>query len=74
MSVWSERGNGTVNDAAGRSSGGWGYRHGVLIFVGAVVVGIGLGLLLDDFVPWLLTGFGVGCILFGFVGVIGRKR
>lgn len=68
------KGEWTVNDSTSGSSGGWGNRHGGLALVGATIVGAGLGLHFDDFVPLLLTGFGAGLALFGFIGILGTKR
>jgi len=40
--------------------------------VGGIFVGIGLGILLDDFFAWLLIGFGAGFILMGLIAAIGK--
>jgi hypothetical protein len=36
------------------------------------VVGIGLGILLDDFWAWLVIGIGAGFILMAFIAAIGK--
>jgi F0F1-type ATP synthase assembly protein I len=52
---------------------GRGYEYGGPAFPGAIVVGIGLGILLDDFFAWLLIGIGAGFILMGFIAAIARR-
>jgi len=37
-----------------------------------VLVGIGLGILLEDFFAWLVIGVGVGFILMGFIAALGK--
>jgi hypothetical protein len=49
-----------------------GYRYGGPAFPGGIVVGIGLGILLDDFWAWLLIGVGAGFILMAFIAAIGK--
>jgi F0F1-type ATP synthase assembly protein I len=51
---------------------GRGYEYGGPAFVGGIVVGIGLGILLDDFFAWPLIGFGAGFILMAFIAAIAR--
>jgi hypothetical protein len=36
------------------------------------IVGVGLGILLDNFWPWLLIGVGAGFILMAFISAIGK--
>ena len=48
---------GSLNSADRTSRG---YAYGGPAFVGGIVVGIGLGILLGDFFAWLLIGFGAG--------------
>ena len=55
----------------GRS--GRGYEYGGPAFPGAIVVGIGLGILLGDFFAWLLIGIGAGFILMGFIAAFARR-
>jgi hypothetical protein len=55
------------------SGGGRGYEYGGPAFVGAIVVGIGLGILLGDFVAWLLIGFGAGFILMGLIAALAAR-
>ena len=54
------------------ASSGRGYAYGGPAFVGGILAGIGLGILLDDFVAWLLIGTGAGFILMGFIAAIGK--
>jgi hypothetical protein len=49
-----------------------GYRYGGPAFPGGIMVGIGLGILLDDFWAWLLIGLGAGFILMAFIAAIGK--
>jgi hypothetical protein len=49
-----------------------GYRYGGPAFPGGIVLGIGLGILLDDFWAWLLIGIGAGFILMAFIAAIGK--
>jgi len=39
---------------------------------GAVLVGIGLGVLLGDFWAWLLIGLGAGFVLMAFISALGK--
>jgi hypothetical protein len=48
------------------------YRYGGPALPGGIVVGIGLGILLDDFWAWLLIGVGAGFILMAFIAAIGK--
>jgi hypothetical protein len=41
-------------------------------FPGGILVGIGLGVLLDDFWAWLLIGIGAGFILMAFIAALGK--
>ena len=59
---------GTDLDRSGR-----GYEYGGPAFVGGILVGIGLGILLDDFLAWLLIGIGAGFILMGAIAAISRS-
>jgi hypothetical protein len=52
---------------------GRGYEYGGPAFPGGVIVGIGLGILLDDFFAWLVIGIGAGLILMGFISAIARR-
>jgi hypothetical protein len=49
-----------------------GYRYGGPAFVGGLVVGTGLGILLGDFFAWFLIGLGAGFILMGFIAALGK--
>jgi hypothetical protein len=55
-----------------RGASGRGYEYGGPAFVGGIVAGIGLGILLDDFFAWLLIGIGAGFILMGFISALGK--
>jgi F0F1-type ATP synthase assembly protein I len=62
-----------VTDSPGRTaSSGRGYSYGGPAFVGGILVGIGLGILLGDFVAWFLIGIGAGFILMGFIAALGK--
>jgi hypothetical protein len=62
-----------ATDSARRaSSSGRGYAYGGPAFVGGIVVGIGLGVLLGDFFAWLLIGIGAGFILLALIAAIGK--
>ena len=37
-----------------------------------ILVGVGLGILLDDFFGWLVIGIGAGFILMGFIAALGK--
>ena len=53
-------------------SSGRGYTYGGPAFVGGILVGIGLGILLGDFAAWLLIGIGAGFILLAFIAALGK--
>jgi F0F1-type ATP synthase assembly protein I len=61
-----------MNSVDRRAASGRGYSYGGPALVGGVIVGIGLGVLLDDFWPWLLIGIGAGFILMAFIAAIGK--
>jgi hypothetical protein len=50
-----------------------GYEYGGPALPGGFLVGIGLGLLLGDFVAWLFIGTGAGFILMGLIAAIARR-
>ena len=52
---------------------GRGYEYGGPAVPGAIVIGIGLGILLGDFFAWLLIGIGAGFVLMGFIAAIARR-
>jgi len=51
---------------------GRGYAYGGPALIGGVLVGFGLGILLDDFFAWLVIGVGAGFILMGFIAALGK--
>jgi hypothetical protein len=55
-----------------RAASGRGYSYGGPAFVGGIFVGVGLGILLDDFWAWLLIGIGAGLILMAFIAALGK--
>jgi hypothetical protein len=62
-----------VTDSEDRAgSSGRGYAYGGPAFVGGILVGIGLGILLGDFAAWFLIGIGAGFILMAFIAAIGK--
>jgi hypothetical protein len=61
-----------VNGTARRSKSGSGYEYGGPAVPGGLIVGVGLGILLDDFFAWLLIGLGAGFILMGLIAAIAR--
>jgi hypothetical protein len=62
-----------MNESADRTaSSGRGYAYGGPAFLGGIVVGIGLGILLGDFWSWLLIGTGAGFILMAFIAAVGK--
>jgi hypothetical protein len=64
---------GTVTNSEDRAaSSGRGYAYGGPAFVGGILVGIGLGILLGDFGAWFLIGIGAGFILMAFIAAIGK--
>lgn len=56
----------------GAATAGRGYAYGGPAFVGGIVVGVGLGILLGDFWSWLLIGTGAGFILMAFIAAVGK--
>lgn len=52
---------------------GHGYQYGGPALPGGILVGIGLGIMLDDFFAWLLIGIGAGFILMGLIAAIARR-
>jgi hypothetical protein len=62
-----------VTDSVDRAaSSGRGYAYGGPAFVGGILAGIGLGILLGDFGAWLLIGVGAGFILMAFIAALGK--
>ena len=61
-----------TNSVDRRAASGRGYTYGGPAFVGGIVVGIGLGILLDDFFAWLLIGVGAGFLRMAFIAAIGK--
>jgi hypothetical protein len=62
-----------MTDSVDRAaSPGRGYSYGGPAFVGGIVVGVGLGILLGDFWAWFLIGIGAGFILLAFVAALGK--
>jgi len=55
-----------------RRDPGRGYAYGGPAFIGGILVGVGLGILLDDFFAWLVIGIGAGFILMGFISALGK--
>jgi hypothetical protein len=62
-----------MTDAGSRSSSGRGYEYGGPAVPGGLIVGIGLGILLGDFVAWLLIGLGAGFVLMGLIAAIASR-
>ena len=54
------------------ASPGRGYAYGGPALVGGTLVGIGVGVLLGDFVGWLLVGIGAGFVLMSFIAALGK--
>ncbi|HEY7793438.1 MAG TPA: hypothetical protein VIA10_05470 [Gaiellaceae bacterium] len=54
------------------AASGRGYTYGGPAFVGGILVGMGLGILLGDFGAWLLIGVGAGFILMAFIAALGK--
>jgi hypothetical protein len=52
---------------------GRGYQYGGPAFPGGILVGVGIGILTDDFWGWLLVGIGAGFILMGLIAALARK-
>ena len=61
-----------TNSADRRNASGRGYSYGGPALPGGIIVGIGLGILLDDFWAWLLVGIGAGFILMAFIAALGK--
>jgi F0F1-type ATP synthase assembly protein I len=62
-----------VTDSGDRAaSSGRGYEYGGPAFVGGILVGVGLGILLGDFFAWFLIGIGAGFILMAFIAALGK--
>ena len=55
-----------------RRDPGFGYTYGGPALLGGILVGAGLGILLDDFFAWFLMGIGAGFILMGFIAALGK--
>ena len=54
-----------MNTVRPRRDPGRGYAYGGPALIGGIIVGLGLGILLDDFFAWFLIGIGAGFILMG---------
>ena len=61
-----------TNSADRPASSGRGYAYGGPAFVGGIVVGVGLGILLGDFGAWLVIGIGAGFILMALIAALGK--
>ncbi len=61
-----------MNTVRPRRDPGRGYAYGGPSFLGGILVGVGLGMLLDDFFAWFLIGIGFGLILMGFIAALGK--
>jgi hypothetical protein len=61
-----------MTETAGRDTSGRGYAYGGPAFVGGICIGVGLGILLGDFVAWLLIGVGAGFAAMGFIAALGK--
>jgi len=59
-----------VAEAHGRRAEGRRLRRPAVI--GGILVGLGLGIFLDDFFAWLVIGIGAGFILMGFIAALGK--
>ena len=55
-----------------RRDPGRGYAYGGPAFIGGILVGAGLGILLGDFFAWFVVGIGAGFILMGFIAALGK--
>jgi hypothetical protein len=53
-------------------SSGRGWAYGGPAFIGAILLGLGLGILLGDLGAWLLIGTGAGFILMSFIAALGK--
>jgi hypothetical protein len=51
---------------------GRGYAYGGPALVGGILVGIGLGILLGDFLAWFIVGIGAGFILMALIAALGK--
>jgi len=54
------------------AASGRGYAYGGPAFVGGIIIGAGLGILLGGFWAWLLIGLGAGFVLMSFIAAIGK--
>ena len=63
---------GAMNTVRPRRDSGRGYAYGGPALIGGILVGLGLGILLDDFFAWLVIGIGAGFILMGFIAALGK--
>ena len=61
-----------TNSVDRQAASGRGYSYGGPALPGAVLVGIGLGVLLGDFWAWLLIGIGAGLVLMAFISALGK--
>jgi len=61
-----------TNSVDRRAASGRGYSYGGPALPGGIIVGIGLGILLDDFWAWLVIGIGAGFILMAFIAALGK--
>jgi hypothetical protein len=59
--------------SSGGSGSGRGYEYGGPAVPGGIALGIGLGILLGDFVAWLFIGFGAGLVLMGLIAAIASR-
>jgi hypothetical protein len=55
-----------------QSSSGFGYTYGGPAFVGGILAGLGIGILLGDVAAWLLIGLGAGFVLMAFIAALGK--
>ena len=63
---------GAMNTARPRRDPGRGYAYGGPALIGGILVGVGLGILLDDFFAWFVIGIGAGFILMAFIAALGK--
>jgi hypothetical protein len=61
-----------TNSVDRRSASGRGYSYGGPALPGGIIVGIGLGILLDDFWARLLIGIGAGFIPMALIAALGK--
>ena len=52
---------------------GSGYQYGGPAFPGAIIAGVGIGILTDEFWGWLFIGVGAGFILMGLIAAIASR-